>query len=120
MNNALTPDEWTRGGFGDGISAYILPEEPDNAHCVAAFTDGELRASCEDCTTWRQGATFTDRRHALAALALRDQPFGFTHADVTCLRSFLAQSDPGTQAGIAMNERLYSLADRIEALLPPR
>lgn len=51
-------------------------------------------------------------RHALAALALHGQTFGFTREDVEALRSLSADLHPN-------NEPFYSLADRIAALLPP-
>jgi hypothetical protein len=56
-------------------------------------------------------------RHALAALALHGQPFGFTHADVNLLLD-----EMGMLIGDIDEEeraRWVSLAERIEALLPP-
>ena len=58
-----------------------------------------------------------DIRHALAALCLHDQPFGFTREDVDLVSCEAMNSqDNGnpTEAGM-----FQSLADRIEALLPP-
>ena len=58
-------------------------------------------------------------RHALAALALQGQPYGFTREDADGLRA-LAESllrNLGDKVPVAP---LLSLADRIEALLPPR
>ena len=55
-------------------------------------------------------------RHAVAALALHDQPYGFTGDDVDAIRT-AAQYDPGMGQ---LSMRLESLADKIEALLPPR
>ena len=51
-------------------------------------------------------------RHGAAAVALYGQPFGFTREDVEALRGLAADLHP-------YNEPFYSLADRIEALLPP-
>ena len=72
--------------------------------------------------TWAGASTAGDyERHALAALALYGQPFGFTWEDVALLRE---------HAEIAIDDRmslpdlrrwcvlLETLADRIEALLP--
>jgi hypothetical protein len=53
-------------------------------------------------------------RAALAALALAEQPFGFSRADVAALRS---AAESARNAGIATS--LRSLAVRLEALLPP-
>lgn len=53
-------------------------------------------------------------RPALAAFALAEQAFGFTHADVASVRRGAeAVQDPGTAAA------LRHLADRLEALLRP-
>ena len=58
--------------------------------------------------------------HAMAVVYLLDQPFGFTREDVEELRG------RGDEADVGMDPRkelgwgkLHSLADRIEALLPP-
>lgn len=60
--------------------------------------------------------TVVSSRHGLAALCLYDQPFGFTQKDVRMLR-ILAQSRVNI---VTSASPLYdSLADRIEALLPP-
>lgn len=56
-------------------------------------------------------------RHALAALALHAQPFGFTPQDVAALR-FAAQ-EMLAECSYAHADILTSLADRIQALLPP-
>jgi hypothetical protein len=53
-------------------------------------------------------------RAALAAFALAEQPFGFTHTDVAALR---AAADATQDSGIAAS--LRSLATRLRALLPP-
>ncbi len=52
-------------------------------------------------------------RHGLAALCLHGQPFGFTRSDVHWLRKYVNMEGPSHHA------QFMSLADRIEALLPP-
>jgi hypothetical protein len=53
-------------------------------------------------------------RAALAAFALAEQPFGFSQADVLVLRAAAeAAQDTGTA------KSLRSLAERLQALLPP-
>lgn len=54
--------------------------------------------------------------HALAALALHGQAFGFTPADVEALR---AARDFCRARHMHGHPRLDSIADRIAALLPP-
>jgi hypothetical protein len=58
-----------------------------------------------------------DDRHALAALALHRQPFGFTVDDLSILN---VAADSAYAAGAnTEGDALRSLADRVEALLPP-
>lgn len=65
-------------------------------------------------------------RHLLAALALHDQPFGFTWEDVDLLRQIAADDKPSYDLRVAdggvieAEKRLNALADRIASLLPPR
>jgi hypothetical protein len=56
-------------------------------------------------------------RSALAAFALHEQPFGFTRDDAAVVRR--AAETAGTRTAAPDPELLRSLADRIEALLPP-
>lgn len=71
-----------------------------------------------------------ETRHALAALCLHGQPFGFDQDDVELLRTVAAgiEAHPrtdGTTYGelqvteTAVRSLVESLADRIQALLPP-
>lgn len=53
-------------------------------------------------------------RAALAAFALAEQPFGFSQADVLALQ---AAAEAAQNAGTAKS--LRSLAERLQALLPP-
>ena len=53
--------------------------------------------------------------HAVAALCLHEQPFGFTRADVEALRLIVLR-----YSNVPDHPLLASLASRIEALLPPR
>ncbi len=53
-------------------------------------------------------------RHALAAFALAEQPFGFTHADVAAVRR-AAETAQDKKIAAALG----NLGDRLEALLPP-
>lgn len=58
--------------------------------------------------------------HAIAALCLHEQPFGFTREDVTLLREVAAEGDVGGSRGdTEMIAGFESLIARIEALLPP-
>lgn len=63
------------------------------------------------------------RMHALAALLLHEQPFGFTREDVGLLRKYAdLVAERGEAIGIDLSATIKhtnDLADRIEALLPP-
>lgn len=63
-------------------------------------------------------------RHAVAALALYHQPYGFTWEDVDLLRSAADDAEwearPYPDGCADARADLDDLADRIEALLPPR
>lgn len=86
-------------------------------------------AECLNVGDGFDSVTFSgERRHALAALALHGQPFGFTHEDVALLRKLDRANDytPHDEFGIIdeqmtgdETQRLRSLAKRIAALLPP-
>lgn len=116
---ALTPEEWAReiysssdgelsvephvgSGFGD-VSVYLMDAGP------------LLDCECEKDGPYADaGRALTPQdRHALAALALYGQPFGFTRHDVYWLRTRAHLSDGSVDA------EMLGIADRIEALLPP-
>jgi hypothetical protein len=61
------------------------------------------------------------RHHALAAIALYQQPFGFTHADVDELESTLESTAESSIPSFSVAERgaILSIAARIRCLLPP-
>jgi hypothetical protein len=65
-------------------------------------------------------------RHALAALCLKDQPYGFTREDVELLRAWAEdmrasaeRNDRPTGLSARYAVQIDNLAARIEALLPP-
>lgn len=94
---AMTPDEWKELAT-ESVASF---DEFD-------VVDGELNMNCE---MWVP----VKNRHRVAALALHEQPFGFTRADVEML------DDPwGGNAGRAWTiEEWHALRDRIAALLTP-
>ena len=65
--------------------------------------------------------TMEEKRLAVAAIALHNQPFGFTHEDEALLeaqaRFCEGRGAPGDRETAA---RLRDLQDRISALLPPK
>lgn len=78
----------------------------------------------EQWETWERESVlqhFSDeQRWGIAAMALRNQPFGFTREDVGALRTAAGiVEDEATENPERLASTIRSLADRIEALLPP-
>lgn len=136
MEPALTAEEWEQGFAWIGPH-MVLAERTATQINVGGF---DIRLNAGGGTPGRAVATFTpEQAHAIAALALAYQPFGFTQEDVTALRVAaqaaeadayyfreLAPEDDRVEAPSLVEwsqdhvPRLYNaLADRLEALLPP-
>lgn len=103
---ALTEKEWTQGEASRGYETLLTKDDD----YVGVYC-GDERSTLLD----------SSGRHALAALCLHDQPFGFTREDVELLRD--TKCSDVLHLGYAYEEEpeahLNDLADRIEALLPP-
>ena len=122
---ALTAEEWERtnpyrrAGRQQGATAGADP-----------IPDGRLIDLCHDpeilsALLEGMGKEHSEKLHALAALCLHGQPFGFTWEDVDALRNWAdaeeesradgAMSSSGVGPGVAR-----SIANRIASLLPPQ
>lgn len=97
---ALTAEEWKRKERG---TVYL-----SSIHGDVVVLSGEESATAAP-----------DDRHALAALALYGQPFGFTHEDVKVLH-VVAERILDANLWDTDPERIESIADRIAALLPEK
>lgn len=108
IRNALTAEEWTeRRVRGNG---FVL----------ATGVDGGCVAFHGLSSTHREVLPYLlDEReaHALAALCLFSQPFGFTRDDVKLLQRVFDMSNDEWRTDD--EEKGASLAARIAALLPP-
>ena len=124
---ALTPEEWAVGKvvrpFARPVllgEALTIAPDPDDPQRIFITDQGEEYALVEP-----------HMRHALAALALHGQPFGFTREHLSALRLLLNDKlyylqdegpagegwkSPEAERAIAL---LAEVADRIAALLPP-
>ena len=91
---ALTPDQWARE-----ITSVVDIEMRIGWACKEAGYDDEISP------------------HALAALCLFEQPFGFTQEHVDFLR-FIAH-DEWNGEEMEEGRKLFAIASRIAALLPP-
>lgn len=92
---ALTAEEW-RCGFAERPNRTV-----------------ELGVLVTDHTDYTISVQDERTLHALAALCLYGQPFGFTREDLKALMWAIDDS------GDLLAAKLRSLADRIAALLPP-
>lgn len=113
---ALTREEWAEATNDQYYLSDMVEEAADDL--AASFPVGPDDKSFAPNT----------RRHALAALALHGQPFGFTREDVRRLLATAKESDEGDAStdyylggyqGTVGSDWLRDLAARIEALLPP-
>lgn len=107
----LTAEEWEvrlNGGFTSVKDPVGIPYVEDGT-VVVTYDSGFAAQTVPE-----------EERHALAALALYGQPFGFTREDVELLRGFRSGYwETGTEDMARSEEADYeNLADRIEALLP--
>ena len=114
---ALTTEEWGRKHHK--IQCYDSWDED-----IVKAGVGEIAAGGGylHLTSHQHGA-FADftagaDRHALAALCLHDQPFGFTREYVDTLRKVIREASV-YEVGDDEKDDMRSIADRIEALLPP-
>lgn len=114
---ALMPQEWTGCAVERGDELAYLQ------------TGNELVIrNKDDSGTWDYGTAGPAMLHAVAALCLVGQPFGFTRDDVGALNEAInefrvkgiAPIDPHSAEFRETAEALQSIADRIAALLPPR
>jgi hypothetical protein len=98
---ALTPEEWARWREGETFFGGMNARRERGGIMVEQDSDDEVWVNDEN-------------RAALAALALHGQPFGFTWEDVDAIRTTATYLHDGGE------DQLHAIADRIEALLPPR
>lgn len=124
---ALTPEQWAstpKVYFREPTSRYPNgPIDEATSYGVELVAKNGL-AVWDDSWGLTVGAT---ERHALAALALHGQPFGFTHemldglkalADLSCTCGVVTSED-SDRWDVAMVQ-VPLLIERIKALLPPK
>lgn len=116
LKPALTPEEWQEmlgRGWADSSSRLGNVQRDTVTGDVVCYPSGE--------GFWMD----SPMRHAIAALALHCQPFGFTNADVVNLKRIgndyvaWANDSDHLERDIEWGFSLLRLAVRIEALLPP-
>ena len=116
---ALTPEEWEGVGWNlaDHLEESAHWQPGDGLRIWLNNSQSRVYVTLERAGESTVVINGSGARRALAALCLADQPFGFTHEDVRVLRGLASWVPHEWQPD---GERvLRSLADRIEALLPP-
>jgi hypothetical protein len=110
---ALTPEEWERTRV-DRIDRDDLTIQRYDGPGTRLFVTRRR-------DRFDQVVVADDDMHALAALALYGQPFGFTQEDVAFLRTrcFFASHGIGCMEEGVGPCRYCDIANRIESLLPP-
>lgn len=108
---ALTPEEW------------VTPEEPVGSGqrlimfdgTLVRLRDGELAVNWDGAAYDQELVTLSPRaRHAVAALCLDGQPFGFTHEEVIAVR----ESAEDDHAAYCHAATLRIVAQKLAAMLP--
>ena len=122
---ALTPDQWQDLDYRQPARAIdswreTKPERRDTDDSTQYVA--QMGITYDGCVTLMSRAherveVPPPARHALAALALHAQPFGFTHEDVRAVRRVVEESGALSSS---TRERLRDLAARLAALLPPQ
>jgi hypothetical protein len=103
---ALTPEEWSAKEY--------YRENSDQVKLCGKYLSVNNDES-ETCSLHDSEA-----RHALAALALHEQPFGFTWDDLMVLYEAVRAAERAAPYGNELADQLRPIRDKIAALLPPR
>ena len=121
LKPALTPEEWASREFTDENNH--MWDETD----VTKSSDGMVALRGRDDYYSPGFTAYLERTHALAALCLHEQPFGFTRKDVRFLDDLsphelgcaLDGDRPCDCDAVTHQRHITDLANRIDALLPP-
>jgi len=119
---ALTPEQWTARDYrqpAGELDRWAREKRERRQEDDSTEYAAKLGLSYDDCVVVMSRAhervlVPPPARAALGALALADQPFGFTRDDAALVRWAANRSEDRTA-----REALGDLAERLEALLPP-
>jgi hypothetical protein len=104
------------------VKPALTPEEWATKPYIAGWDDGSVFPVCPSWP-WITADSDVERPHAVAAIALHGQPFGFSREDVDALRAFdwdfKWNDSKSVEVARAEVERLRVVLAKIEALLPP-
>lgn len=117
LPSALTSEEWREGEFESFYGNAMTSAHRDHKGRWFFHSDGP--DGRESIVILNQADDNGRASHALAALALHGQRFGFTREDVWALRTVCISGMHESAEERAIRAVFTSLAARIEALLPP-
>lgn len=106
--------------MSDEVKPALTPEEWAEVRDDPTWWADRMQEAAHD--TSQHLMTYLDepyRHHALAALALHGQHFGFTREDIRAINRALESHELFRYTMQEEADTLESLAARIEALLPP-
>jgi hypothetical protein len=119
---ALTPEQWDSRDYrqaareiDDWAKATGVARETDSTEYVAKIGVDQSGSVIVMNRAHDRVLVPPPARSVLAALALADQPFGFSAADIDALEQAAASIGNEAVAGT-----LRSMSDRLQALLPPK
>ena len=113
MKAALTKEEWE--------AKFFVPKSHEGAIKFGRWLDG-VYVGHPNGGFW----IYEEECHALGALCLYEQPFGFTHKGVSALHAMLDHAERWLAGQLSDYHEYEKLAlaryqaAKIEALLPPR
>ena len=116
---ALTAEEWATPVNKYGQRHFFDWSDGTTATWMA---DGSLFVNSNGAVYDSEAQEVRESRHAVAALCLYGQPFGFTREDVALVLDCIGMEfDRATVTEARdLTQRLNHLANRIAALLPPK
>ena len=127
MKPALTPEEWRKEYLNRYDKGSDRGYYPDGSKAERGWTvmrgAGQVFVGVAEKDAPCMVGLGPTVNHAMAALCLHGQPFGFTRADLAVLQlgATILEHEWGDKldGGVTNPTKIRELADRIEALLPP-
>ena len=120
---ALTPEEWTNKYLNrydvDSVEGTFPDGSKSERGWTVSDTMGQIFIGVSERGPPCMIGLVSTVHHPLAAFCLHGQPFGFTREDAACHRGYASALRKEGGPTSAIESWHASMADRIEALLPP-
>lgn len=112
---ALTPGEWATPADEYGQRLFMF----DGNETMVNLTTEGIRVNWEAGYEAEMAKLSPSARHAVAALCLHEQPFGFTQEDVDFIENVLRGREAGGFELFEDTAHRFDLCAKIAAFLPP-